>query len=85
MMNLHGYLAREASLMVHQKHWISPISISMPSPGMRSYLDALARERGETFAGFKQSSAMPVVNILANICKGTGTKRRKLANCLPVT
>ena len=31
------------------------------------------------------SHAMPVVNILANICKGTGSrKRRKLANCLPV-
>ncbi|EGW77726.1 ribonucleoside-diphosphate reductase 2 subunit alpha domain protein, partial [Escherichia coli STEC_94C] len=46
----------------------------------------LARERGETFAGFKQSShVMPVVNISANICKGTGSrKRRKLANCLPV-
>lgn len=31
------------------------------------------------------SHAMPMVNISANICKGTGSrKRRKLANCLPV-
>ncbi len=33
----------------------------------------LARERGETFAG-SNSHAMPVVNILANICKGTGAE-----------
>lgn len=41
--------------MVRRKHWISPISISMPSRHALRTSMLLARERGETFAGFKQS------------------------------
>ena len=34
-MNLHGYLAREGIAYGSEAGWISPISISIPSPGTR--------------------------------------------------
>ena len=84
-MNLHGYLAREASLMVRRKHWISPISISIPSPGTHCVPRCCWHANAVKPSPGSNSHAMPVVNISANICKGTGSrKRRKLANCLPV-
>ena len=84
-MNLHGYLAREGIA------YGSPEALDFTNlyfytitwHALRTSM-LLARERGETFAG-SNSHAMPVVNISANICKVTGSrKRRKLANCLPV-
>ncbi|STP18327.1 ribonucleoside-diphosphate reductase 2 alpha chain [Escherichia coli] len=42
--------------MGRRKHWISPISISIPSPGTHCVPRCCWRANaGETFAGFKQS------------------------------
>lgn len=84
-MNLHGYLAREGIA------YGSPEALDFTNlyfytitwHALRTSM-LLARERGETFAGFKQSRYASG-EYFSNICKGTGSRKlRKLANCLPV-
>ncbi len=73
----------KASLMVRRKHWISQSLFLYHHLARTAYLDVAGAERGETFAGFKQSRYASG-EYLANICKVTGSRKpRKLANCLP--
>ncbi len=83
-MNLHGYLAREGiaygspSTRFHQ-------SLFLYHHGTHCVPRCCWRANAVKPSPGSNSHAMPVVNISANICKVTGSrKRRKLANCLPV-
>lgn len=84
-MNLHGYLAREGiaygspEALDFTNLYFYTITRTHCVPRCCWRANAVKPSPGSN------SHAMPVVNISANICKVTGSrKRRKLANCLPV-